>query len=173
MSLCRLGFARELLAVVVAVVVGAVVAPQPCLVVVVVVLVGIGPSAVGVDWRRARGSVARSTTAAVASSSMEGKVALARMVAAVEVLLAMLASVLGLALVLVPVPMPVLGFGAAFAVTVAAGVRSRSLSLRPVGASVPRSPSLCAWRALRCRCPQKVAPLRLASMMTSVSLMSF
>jgi len=68
---------------------------------------------------------------------MEGKVALARTVAAVGVLLVLLASVLGLALVLVSVPVPVLDFGAAFAVTVVAGVCSRSRSLRPVGASVP------------------------------------
>ena len=81
--------------------------------------------------------MARATTAAVASSSMEGKVALARTVAAVGVLLVLLASVLGLALVLVSVPVPVLDFGAACAVTVVAGVCSRSRSLRPVGASVP------------------------------------
>ena len=81
--------------------------------------------------------MARPTTAAVASSSMVGKVALARTVAAVGVLLALLASVLGLALVLVPVPVPVPDFGVARVVTVVAGVRFRLRSLRPAGASVP------------------------------------
>ena len=137
MSLCRLGDARELLVVVVAVAVGAVGASRPCAVALAVVLVGIGPSVVDGHWCRVRGSVARSTTAAVASSSMEGKVALARTAAAVEVLLALLASVLGLALVLVPVPVPVLDFGVARVVTVVAGVRFRLRSLRPAGASVP------------------------------------
>ena len=68
---------------------------------------------------------------------MEGETALARTVAAVGVPLVLLASVLGLALVLVPVLVPVLDFGVACAVTVVAGVRSRSRSLRPVGAPVP------------------------------------
>ena len=81
--------------------------------------------------------MARPTTAAVASSSMVGKVALARTVAAVGLLLALLASVAWLALVLVPVPVPVLGFGVARIVTVVAGVRCQSRSRRPVGSSVP------------------------------------
>ena len=132
-----MGYARELLVVVVAVAVGAVGASRPWAVALAVVLVGIGPSVVDGHWRRVRGSVARSTTAVVASSSMEGKVALARTVAAVGVLLALLASVLGLALVLVPVPVPVLDFGVVRIVTVVAGVRFRLRSLRPAGASVP------------------------------------
>ena len=126
-----------MLAMVAAAAVGAVVASQPCLVVVVVVLAGVGALAVDGQWRRVCGSVARSTTAAGASSSMEGKVALVHTVAAVGVLLALLASALGLAPVLVLVPVPVLDFGAACFVTVVAGVRSRSRSLRPVGAPVP------------------------------------
>ena len=130
----RSGSKRGVLAVVVASAAGSAEASRLLL---VVVLVGIEPSAVGVYWRLVRGSVARSTTAAVASSSMEGKVALARTAAAVGVLLALLASVLGLALVLVPVPVPVLDFGVARVVTVVAGVRCQSPSLRPAGASVP------------------------------------
>ena len=172
MRLGRPGSSRGDPVAVVAVAVGAAVASRPWVVVVAVVLAGVGALAVDGQWRRVCGSVARSTTAAGASSSMEGKVALVRTVAAVGVLLVLLASALGLALVLVPVLVTVLGFGAACFVTVVAGARSRSRSLRPVGASVPRSPSLCAWRALRCRCPRKVVPLRLASMMTSEGLMS-
>ena len=130
-------FARGVLAMVVAVAVGSAGASRLWAVALAVVLVGIGPSVVVVHWRRVRGSVARPTTAAVASSSMAGKVALARTVAAAGVLLALLASVLGLALVLVPVPVPVLDFGVARVVTVVAGVLRRSRFLRPVGASVP------------------------------------
>ena len=81
--------------------------------------------------------VARSTTAAVASSSMEGKVALTQKVSAAGVLLVLSASVLGLALVLVPVPVPVLDFGVARVVTVVAGARCRLRSLWPVGVPVP------------------------------------
>ena len=117
--------------------VGAVVASRSWLVAVAAVLVGVGTLAVDGQWRRACGSAARSTTAAGASSFMEGKATLARAVAAVGVPLVLLASVLGLALVLVPVLVPVLDFGVACAVTVVAGVRSRSRSLRPVGAPVP------------------------------------
>ena len=70
---------------------------------------------------------------------MAGKVALARTVAAAGLLLALLASVPGLALVLVPVPVPVPvpDFGVARVVTVVAGVLRRSRFLWPVGASVP------------------------------------
>ena len=88
---------------VVAVAVGSVEASRLWAVARVVDLAGVGASAVVVHWRRVRGSVARPTTAAVAPSSMAGKVALARTVVAVGLLLALLASVLGLALVLVPV----------------------------------------------------------------------
>ena len=102
---------------------------------------------------------------------MEGKATLARAVAAVGVPLVLLASALGLALVLVSVLVPMLDFGAACVATVAVGVRSRSRSLRPVGASVLRSLSLFAWRVLRCRCPRRVAPLRLSSLMASAGLM--
>ena len=122
---------------VVAVAVSAAVASLPWIVAVAVVLAGIGPSAVDEHWRRVCGSVACSTTAAIASSSMEGMAAPARMVAVVGMPLVLLASALGLALVLVPVLVMVLGFGAACVVTVVAGVRSRSCSLLPVGASVP------------------------------------
>ena len=66
--------------VVVAVAVGSAGASRPWAVALVVVLVGVGPPVVGGHWRRVRGSVVRPTTAAVASSSMEGKVALARTV---------------------------------------------------------------------------------------------
>ena len=97
--------------------------------------------------------------------------ALARVVAAAGVPLVLLASALGLTLVLVPVLVPVLDVGAACVATVAVGVRSRSRSLRSVGASVPRPLSLFAWRVLCCRCPRRVAPLRLSSLMTSVGLM--
>ena len=62
--------------------------------------------------------------------------ALTRKVSAAGVLLVLSASVLGLALVLVPVPVPVPDFGVARVVTVVAGVRFRSRSLRPAGASV-------------------------------------
>ena len=79
----------------------------------------------------------RATTAAVASSSMEGKVALTRAVSAAGVLLVPSASVLGLALVLVPVSVPVPDVGVARVVTVVAGVLRRLQFLRPVGASVP------------------------------------
>ena len=103
----------------------------------VVVLVGIGPLVVDGHWRRVRGSVARPTTAAVASSSMEGKVALTRNVSAAGALLVLSALVLGLALVLALVPVPVLGFGVALVVTVVAGVLRRSRFLRPADASVP------------------------------------
>jgi len=68
---------------------------------------------------------------------MEGMAALARMVVVVGVPLVLLAPALGPALVLVPVLVAVLNFGAACVVTVVTGVRSRSRSLRPVGASVP------------------------------------
>ena len=80
--------------------------------------------------------VARSTTAAVASSSMEGKVASAQKVSAAGVLLVLSASVLGLVTVLALVPVPVLGFGVALVVTVVASVLRRSRFLRPVDASV-------------------------------------
>ena len=128
----------------------------------VVVLVGIGPSAVDGHWRRVCGSVVRSTTAAVALSSTEGKAALARTAAAVGVSLVLLASALGLALVLVPVLVSVVDFGAACVAIVVAGVRFRSRSLRPVGASVLWSLSSFAWRVRRCRCLRRVAPLRLS-----------
>ena len=144
MTPCRLGSAPEPVAVVVAVAVGAAVASRSWVVAVVVVLAGIGPSVVDGHWRLACGSVVRATTAAVASSSMEGREALARTVSAVGVLLVLSASVLGLALVLVPVPVPVLDFGVVRVVTVVAGVRCRLRSLRPAGASVPWLPSLCA-----------------------------
>ena len=117
--------------------VGSVEASRPWGVVLVAGLAGVGASVVVVQLRRVDGSVVRATTAAVASSSMAGKVALARTVAAVGVLLALLASVLGLALVLVPVPVPVPDFGVARVVTVVAGVLRRSRFLWPVGASVP------------------------------------
>ena len=91
----------------------------------------------GCCWRRVRGSVVRPTTAVVAPSSMVGKVALPRAVAAVGLLLVLLASVAWLALVLVSVPVPVPGFGVARVVTVVAGVRCRLPSLRPADASVP------------------------------------
>ena len=112
-------------------------ASRPWVVVVAAVLAGVGALAVGVHWRRVCGSVVRATTAAVASSSMEGKEALARTVAAAGVLLVLSASVLGLALVPLSVPVPVLDFGAARVVAVVAGVRRRLRSLRPAGASVP------------------------------------
>ena len=130
-------YALELLVVAVAVAVGLAGASRLWAVALAVVLVGIGPPVVDGHWRRVRGSVARPTTAAVASSSMVGKVALARTVAAVGLLLALLASVAWLALVLVPVPVPVPDFGVARVVTVVAGVLRRSRFLRPVGASVP------------------------------------
>ena len=152
--------------------VGAVGASRPWAVALVVVLVGIGPPGVDGHWRRVRGSVVCPTTAAVASSSMAGKVALARTVAAVGLLLALSASVLGLAMVSVPVPVTVPGFGVARVATVVAGVLRRSRFLRSVGASVSWPTSLCEWRALRCRCLRRVAPLRLASMMTSAGLTS-
>ena len=60
-------------------------ASRPLRVALVVVLVDVGTSAADGQWRRVCGSVACSTTAAVASSSMEGMAALARMVAAVGV----------------------------------------------------------------------------------------
>ena len=81
--------------------------------------------------------MARPSTAAIASSSMEGKVALTRTVSAAGALLVLSALVLGLALVLAPVPVPVLGFGVALVVTAVAGVLRRSRFLRPVDASVP------------------------------------
>ena len=112
-------------------------ASRTCGVVLVVGLAGVGASVAVVQWRRVRGSVARSTTAVVASSSMEGKVALTRKVSAAGVLLVLSASVLGLAMVLALVPVPVLGFGVALVVTVVAGVLRRSRFLRPVDASVP------------------------------------
>ena len=136
-ALCRLGFAPEPVAVVAAVAVGSAGASRLWAVALAVVLVGVGLPVVDGRWRRVRGSVARSTTAAVASSSMEGKVALTRKVSAAGVLLVLSASVLGLALVLAPVPVPVLGFGVARVVTVVAGVLRRSRFLRPVDASVP------------------------------------
>ena len=108
------------------------------------VLVGVGTSVVDGPWRRVCGSVARSTAVADASSFMEGRTALVRAVAAAGVPLVLLASALGLALVLVSVLVPVLDFGAACVATVAVGVRSRSRSLQPVGASVLRSLSLFA-----------------------------
>ena len=137
MAPCRLGSAPEPVAVVVVVAVGLAGASRLWACARAVVLVGIGLPVVDGHWRRVRGSVARPTTAAVASSSMVGKVALARTVAAVGLLLALLASVAWLALVLVPVPVPVSDFGVARVVTVVAGVRCRLRSLRPVGASVP------------------------------------
>jgi len=157
---------------VVAVAVGAVGASRLWAVARAVVLVGVGLPVVDGRWRRVRGSVARSTTAAVASSSMEGKVALTQKVSAAGVLLVLSASVLGLAMVLALVPVPVLGFGVALVVTVVAGVLRRSRFLRPVDASVPWLLSLCEWRALRRRCLRRVAPLRPASMMTSEGLTS-
>jgi hypothetical protein len=103
---------------------------------------------------------------------MAGRVALARTVAAVGLLLALSALVLGLALVPLSVPVPVLDFGVARVVTVVAGVLRRSWFLRPVGASVSWPTSLGEWRALRCRCLRGVAPLYLASLMTSAGLTS-
>ena len=79
----------------------------------------------------------RATTAAVASSSMEGREAVTRTVSAVGMLLVLSASVLGLALVLVSVSVPVLDFGVVRVVTVVAGVRCQLRSLRPAGVSVP------------------------------------
>jgi len=104
---------------------------------------------------------------------MAGRVVLARTVAAAGLLLALFASVPGLAPVLVPVPVPVLDVGVARVVTVAAGVLRRSRFLRPVCASAPWLLSSCEWRALRCRRLRIVAPLRPASMMTSEGLTSF
>ena len=141
-------------------------------VVLAVVLVEIWPSVVVVHWHRVCGSVACPTTAAVASSSMAGRVVLARTVAAAGLLLALLASVPGLAPVLVPVPVPVLDVGVARVVTVAAGVLRRSRFLRPVDVSVLWPLSSCEWRALRRRCLRTAAPLRHASMMTSEGLTS-
>ena len=120
-----------------AVAVGAAVAFRSWVVAVVVVLVGIGPSVVDGHWRRVCGSVVSATTAAVASSSMEGREALARMVPAAGVLPVLSASVLGLALVSSSVPVPVLDFGVARVVTVVAGARCRLRSLWPVGVPVP------------------------------------
>ena len=137
MSLCRLSPALELLVVVAASAVGLAEASRLWAVARAVVLVGIGLPVVDGRWRRVRGSVARPTTAAVASSSMEGKVALTRKVSAAGVPLVPSALVLGLALVLASVPVPVLGFGVAPVVTVVAGVLRRSRFLRPVDASVP------------------------------------
>ena len=152
--------------------VGSAEASRTCGVVLVVDLAGVGASVVVVQWRRVCGSLVRATTAVVASSSMEGKVALTRKVSAAGVLLVLSALVLGLALVLALVPVPVLGFGVALVVTVVAGVLRRSRFLRPVDASVPWLLSLCGWRALRRRCLLRVAPLRPASMMTSEGLTS-
>ena len=121
----------------VAVAVGAAAAFRSWVVAVVVVIVGIGTLVVDGHWRRVCGSLVSATTAAVASSSMEGRGALARTVPAGGVLLVLSASVLGLALVLVPVLVPVPDFGVARVVTVVAGVLRRSRFLRPVGASVP------------------------------------
>ena len=112
-------------------------ASRPWGVVLVAGLAGVGASVVVVQLRRVDGSVVRATTAAVASSSMAGKMALTRTVSAVGMLLVLSASVLGLALVLVSVPVPVLDFGVARVVTVVAGVRCQLRSLRPAGASVP------------------------------------
>jgi len=136
-SLCWLGYALELLVVVAALAVGLAGASRLWAVARAVVLVGIGLPVVDGRWRRVRGSVARPTTAAAASSSMEGKVALTRKVSAAGVLLVLSASVLGLAMVLALVPVPVPGFGVALVVTVVAGVLRRSRFLRPVDASVP------------------------------------
>ena len=172
MTPCRLGSAPEPVAVVAASAVGLAGASRLWAVARAVVLVGVGLPVVDGRWRRVRGSVARSTTAAVASSSMEGKVASAQKVSAAGVLLVLSASVLGLAMVLALVPVPVLGFGVALVVTVVAGVLRRSRFLRPVDASVPWLLSLCEWRALRRRCLRRVAPLRPASMMTSEGLTS-
>ena len=74
MTPCRLGSAPELVAVVAASAVGLAGASRLWAVARAVVLVGVGLPVVDGRWRRVRGSVARSTTAAVASSSMEGKV---------------------------------------------------------------------------------------------------
>ena len=141
-------------------------------VVLAAVLVGIGLPVGDGRWRRVRGSVARPTTAAAASSSMEGKVALTRKASASGVLLVSSALVLGLALLLASVSVPVPGFGVARVVTVAAGVLRRSRFLRPVDVSVLWPLSSCEWRALRRRCLRTAAPLRHASMMTSEGLTS-
>ena len=106
-------------------------------VVLVVDLAGVGASVVVVQWRRVSGSMVSATTAAVASSSMEGREALARMVPAAGVLPVLSASVLGLALVSSSVPVPVLDFGVARVVTVVAGARCRLRSLWPVGVPGP------------------------------------
>ena len=79
----------------------------------------------------------RATTAAVASSSMEGREAVTRTVSAVGMLLVLSASVLGLALVLVSVSVPVLDFGVVRVVAVVAGVRCQPRFLRSAGASAP------------------------------------
>ena len=70
--------------------VGAAEAPRLWPVAFAVVPVGVGASAVDRLRRRVRGSVACSTTAADASSSMEGMVALVRVVAAAGVPLVLL-----------------------------------------------------------------------------------
>ena len=86
MTLSKSGLARGALATVVAVAVGAAEASRlwPVAYDAAVVPVGVGASAVDGLRRRVRGSVACSTTAADASSSMEGMVALVRVVAAIE-----------------------------------------------------------------------------------------
>ena len=78
MTPCRLGSAPELVAVVAVSAVGLAGASRLWAVARAVVLVGVGLPVGDGRWRRVRGSVARPTTAAAASSSMEGKVALTR-----------------------------------------------------------------------------------------------